>query len=235
MRVAVLSDVHGFSLNLQAVLNDIDQLGPWDRIVVAGDLAEEGPAPAESLDLIQARGLEAVMGNTDYNVISNAQEHPVRAWTRSQLGSQRLEWLAALPFEVRISPPDAVSPRHDLLVVHANPQDWNRAMHPEASPQEIADLVGDTKAAAIAFGHIHISYIRDVNGFLLVDVSSAGNPKDGDIRSRWGSLEWNGHAWAAQIHHVDVDTEAVVEQFRESGRPSADKAIAKYLKASYAD
>ncbi|MEA2594744.1 MAG: hypothetical protein QOF01_1213, partial [Thermomicrobiales bacterium] len=47
MRVAVMSDIHGFSLALETVLADIDLQGPFDEVVVAGDLCEVGPAPAE--------------------------------------------------------------------------------------------------------------------------------------------------------------------------------------------
>jgi hypothetical protein len=49
MRVAVMSDIHGFNFALETVLADLDQQGPFDEVVVAGDLCEVGPAPADVL------------------------------------------------------------------------------------------------------------------------------------------------------------------------------------------
>ncbi len=46
MRVAVMSDIHGFNLALETVLADLDAQGPFDEVIVAGDLCEVGPGPA---------------------------------------------------------------------------------------------------------------------------------------------------------------------------------------------
>ena len=43
MRIAILSDIHGNQLALQAVLHDLAQQPSIDQLVIAGDLCLKGP------------------------------------------------------------------------------------------------------------------------------------------------------------------------------------------------
>lgn len=68
MRVVVMSDIHGFNLALETVIADLDaETGrePVSAVIVAGDLCEGGPGPAETLALLHARGYTLLRGNTD--------------------------------------------------------------------------------------------------------------------------------------------------------------------------
>ena len=63
MRVAVLSDVHGNVVALDAVLADV---GDVDGLWFLGDLVAHGPRPVECVRRVRALpGLVAVRGNTD--------------------------------------------------------------------------------------------------------------------------------------------------------------------------
>ncbi|MGC4106132.1 MAG: metallophosphoesterase family protein [Thermomicrobiales bacterium] len=234
MKVAVISDIHGFSIALDRVLADIDVVGV-DRIIAAGDLCEGGPDPAGVLDRLQDRGIEAVQGNTDRDLAAESRTSKPARWVIQQLGPDGLATLRDLPFELRITPPGGHSPKDDLLVVHANPVDQDRALDPEASKREIEEILGDVEAAILAFAHIHISYIREVNGLTLVDVSAVGNPKDGRLVSRWGLFTWDEQEgrWLAEIRYVDYPLDETEAQVRESGMPNPDKVLAKLKRASY--
>ncbi|MGH7694362.1 MAG: metallophosphoesterase family protein, partial [Gemmatimonadaceae bacterium] len=50
MRVAVLCDIHGNLPALEAVLQDVRQIGP-DRVVIGGDVLP-GPMPRECLEAL---------------------------------------------------------------------------------------------------------------------------------------------------------------------------------------
>ena len=65
MRVAILSDIHGNAVALDAVLADLASRGPFDQIVVAGDLVWSGPRPREVVDRVQALRAAVIRGNTD--------------------------------------------------------------------------------------------------------------------------------------------------------------------------
>ncbi len=65
MRVAVISDIHGNKIALDAVLQDLAQQGPIDQVVIAGDLCLNGPQPAEVLETLQALHYPVIQGNVD--------------------------------------------------------------------------------------------------------------------------------------------------------------------------
>jgi len=163
MRVAVLSDIHGFDLALERVLDDIDATGPYDEIVVAGDLCEVGPRPDRVIELIRERGYQAIQGNTDANLVDGRYGYGAEEvhYARELIGQDGIDWLGSLQDQVRIAPPGGTSPQDDLLIVHANPHDQLRALDPSLSDRELLELLLPVEASAIAFGHIHICYTRE--------------------------------------------------------------------------
>lgn len=235
MRIAVLSDIHGFNLALETVLRDLDDQEPFDQIIVAGDLCEVGPAPQECLELLWARPFTVLMGNTDRDIVAAVRDGdatPAVRYVIDQIGADGLGYLAALPFDHRITPPGRTSPTDDLLVVHANPHDLNRQLHPDASDRDLRDVVGDTTAAAIAFGHVHICYTRQLDETLLVNVAAVGNAKGGDLRCKYGILTWDdaGH-WRAELRKLEYPLTETEAQVMTSGLPDPDKALRNLKRA----
>lgn len=235
MKVAVISDIHGFSLALDRVLADIAAEPGIDRIIAAGDLAEGGPDPVGVVDRLRQEGIPSVQGNTDRDLAAGVRNSTPARWVSRQLGKERLAWLGSLPFELRVSPNGAGDPANDLLVVHANPRDMDRHLHPDFSEREAREMIGDTPAAVIAFGHLHIAYQRVVGDMHLIDVSAVGNPKDEDLRSKWGLISWNPetHAWSTEIRYVEYPLDETVAQLKSSGYPNWRKAAKKLERASY--
>lgn len=239
MRIAVMSDIHGFSLALERVLADIDATGPHDAIVVAGDLCEVGPDPAGVVRIIRARGLPTVIGNTDWDLAEAARfgdRGGAVGFALRELGDEGVEWLAQLPFDRRITPAGGTSPDDDLLVCHANPNDLRQRLDPSMTDRELREVIGqETRAGAIAFGHIHLCYTRQLDDTLLVDVSAVGNPKDGDLSCKYGVVTWDmdSRKWTAEIRRVPYPVEETRAQMASSGLPGWERAFEKLLRASY--
>ncbi len=240
MRVAVMSDIHGFSLALETVIADLDRQGLLDAVIVAGDLCEVGPAPAEVLDMLRAKPetWAVLQGNTDRDLVQAARAGWGRGSVRfapEQIGDRGVAYLADLPFSHRITPPGGTSPVDDLLAVHANPRNLEEKLDPEMSDRELRETLGDARAAVIAFGHIHIAYTRRVGDTLLADVSAVGNPKDGDLRCKYGLLTWDPESgtWNVELHRLDYPLDATAAQIRASALPDPEKTLAKLLRASY--
>ena len=143
----------------------------------------------------------------------------------SLLGSDGISWLDSLPFEIRVSPPNALGPRDDLLIVHANPQNMYDALDPILPEVELLRLIGWTEAAMIAFGHIHICYIRQVGRYLLMDVSAVGNSKNHDLSSKWGIATWDESTrkWSAEFRTVPYPMEETRAEILACGVPSAEE------------
>ncbi len=74
MRVAVLADIHGNLLALNAVLTDLAAAGGADRFWVLGDLASFGPQPEGTLArLTSLPQAHIISGNTDRYLVTNAR------------------------------------------------------------------------------------------------------------------------------------------------------------------
>lgn len=235
LKIAIISDIHGFTLALDSVLADIESVGV-DQIIVAGDIVESGPDPVGAMESVRALDCPVIQGNTDYFVSENVPDGKLDAWTMNRMGAEGREWLRDLPFSHRVSPSGTRSAWDDLLVVHANPFDFYRAIPPDAGTHELSELLGETEAAVLAFGHIHIAYKRDLGRMTLLDVSAVGNPKDGDLRSKWGLATWDEdmHTWQTELRYVEYPLAETIDQMRESGMPNVDKHIKKLKRASYA-
>ncbi len=240
MRVAIMSDIHGFDLAFRAVLDDIDRNGPFDLIAVAGDLCVIGPRPDEVVRIAREREFAVVMGNTDFELVEgwrNGLDDPEIRYAAPLLGSEGMAWLEALPFEVRVSPPGARGPGDDLLIVHANPRNLHDSLDPDLPDVELLRLIGRTEAAMIAFGHVHLCYIRQVGRYLLMDVSAVGNSKNHDLSSKWGIATWDEAdcKWSAELRTVPYPLEETRAEIIACGVPSARKVIRKLEQAAYRD
>ncbi|HEV2107323.1 MAG TPA: metallophosphoesterase family protein [Thermomicrobiales bacterium] len=237
MRVAVMSDIHGFSLALDTVLTDLDALPPVDEIVVAGDLCQVGPAPRDVIEILRSRKMAVLQGNTDAYLVEAAdgRARAEQAFALDQIGEAGVEYLAGLPFERRITPPGGTSPDDDLLVVHANPHDLEQKLTLEMRDRELGNVIGDTRAAVIAFGHHHVSFTRQFGDMLLVDVSAVGNPKDGDLRCKYAIFTWDDSSrrWSVEQRKLPYPLAETTAQILGSGLPDPEKTLATLKRASY--
>src|SRR5919199_347624 len=192
MRLAILADIHGNLLALEAVLADLDARGGADALVIAGDLCLDGPRPREVLARIRALGCPVIQGNTDRDLAAapDRAAGPARddhaallAWTRARLGEDGVAYLRELPFSHRVDAPDAGA---TVLVVHANPRNLDDHLRPLAPEDSITPYLADLPpdVALVAFGHLHIPYTRRIGGITPADVSRLGLPKGGDRRAR---------------------------------------------------
>lgn len=241
MRIALLSDIHGNLMALDAVLADMALRGSFDHVIVAGDLVWAGPWPAEVVDRIRMLGARVIQGNTDaFFGVARDETPPGKregrfaehlAWMRERLGPERSAFLAGLPFSYRASPVEG----QDLLVVHANPFDLERDLRPSLTDDELDSLLledgHEPDWQALAFGHIHIPYQRRWRGRLLADVASVGLPMDGDPRAVYAILTWNGEDWNVEHHRVPYNIPEVLHKMLYGGLPRG-KHFAERLRSS---
>ncbi len=152
------------------------------------------------------------------------------AWTRELLGQERLDWLATLPFSARCSNGTSES---TILIVHANPLDMDTHLQPTMSEEELRPYLEPVNAGMLAFGHLHIPYLRPVGGILLADVSSVGHPKDLDLRAAYTVVRFDGERRSVEQVRVVYDVERAVRILRESDMPFAEEQAQDLLRASY--
>lgn len=236
MRVAVISDIHGNQIALEAVLQDLERQPAVNHLVIAGDLCLNGPCPRQVLEIVRGLNCPVIQGNVDEEVVNKALDKSAKkqtstAWTREQIGQAGINYLASLPASHRITN----SGGSDLLVVHANPLNLEDAIFPNAPDSMLEHLLGNLEPTigALAFGHLHIAYTRRWRHLLLADVASCGLPRDEDVRAAYGILTWQDNIWEAEIRRVPYDVKAVVKQIKTCGMPNAEKRVKTLLEARY--
>jgi hypothetical protein len=90
-RTALVGDIHGNLVALDAVLSDSERRGVHG-VVCIGDLAAGGPQPREAIERLRDLGCAAVRGNADEWLLGL---HEIVAWERAQLTERDCEWLAS--------------------------------------------------------------------------------------------------------------------------------------------
>lgn len=235
MRLAILSDIHGNLHALNRCLEDLAERGGADAVVAAGDLCLDGPKPREVLERLRAVGARCLRGNTDRMVgVDDAAEFddedaPGIAWTREQIGASWMAWLAALPPSLAFGD-DA----DGLLVCHANPRSDDEHVWPDADEATLERLFDGVVQRTTAFGHLHLPFVRAWRDRVLINVASAGLPKDGDPRAHYAILTQRPGGWEVQSRRVGFDVEKVARQLRRSGMPELRDRLRTLYRHRYA-
>ncbi|MDQ6877651.1 MAG: metallophosphatase family protein [Candidatus Dormibacteraeota bacterium] len=244
MRLAILSDIHGNPIALDAVLADIDAGGGVDGYLVLGDLVALGYDPVGVLErLVALKGAAFLRGNTDRYVVTgdrpppsvqDARQNPDLlprlievansfAWTQGYVAASGwLDWLAKLPLELRLNLPDKTR----LLSVHASPgRDDGNGITPTTTIDLLQELVAGCEADLVCVGHTHLPLDRRVGMVRVVNVGSVSNPLTDDLRANYVLLAATHSEYQLQQRRVDYDHQAVIEAVRRSRHPAAEFLI----------
>ncbi len=243
MKIALLSDIHGNSVALDAVLTDIKAQGGVDAYWILGDLVAIGHDPVGVLErLAKVPNARFVRGNTDRYVFAGDRPAPSLAeseadpkllpilvevvgslaWTQGALTANGwVDWLAQLPLEIAAVLPDATR----LLGVHASPGlDEGDGIAPGMSDDEIEVSLRGCDATLICVGHTHRPLNRRVGHWHVVNLGSLSNPQlDATYKgASYVMLVADRTGYQVEHRRVDYDRAAViatVERQRHPGGP----------------
>jgi putative phosphoesterase len=181
MLIALLSDVHGNAVALEAVLKDLEALGP-DRMVCLGDVAGWGPQPSKCVRLLADSGCGVVQGNSDAWMLSpepfeNPTEEQRRteeidSWCLSQLSTEDLAKLRGYESTLEVPVGDDLS----LLCCHGSPQSFHDSMLSDTPGEALEVMLAGVAAKVIAAGHTHVPMLRRHGDLLLANPGSVGMP-----------------------------------------------------------
>lgn len=236
MKLAVLADIHSNLAALQAVVDDIVAWRP-DVVVVAGDIVNRGPQPAECLALVlelqQTAGWLTLLGNHEEYVIAQAQPNPPgdgptadifrsTRWTLARLEGD-VAPLLTLPFQQVTAAPDGGEAR----IVHASARGTRDGIFPTTLDETLRMQVGQPAPALLCVGHTHVPLVRQVDRTTVVNVGAVGLPFDGDRRASYGRLTWRGGRWLAEVTRLDYDWRRTEQAYTTSGFLDAGGPLVK--------
>ncbi len=240
-RLAVLSDVHGNLLALEAVLADLQAQGEPDITWVLGDLAAFCPWPAETLArLRELPNVAFLQGNTDRYLVTGrrpvvrvgssedwaalpstlAQRDANFRWTVERLSYADYQFLRDLPPQLAMDVPGYGS----VVAVHATPADDEAVILPDDSDEQVRlhlfDL--DVQPRLYLYGHTHRPVDRTVDGVRLVNDGSVGLPLDGDPRPAYALIDLAGGEGRVTLRRVEYDRAAVIAELNRVEHPARE-------------
>ena len=225
MKIAVLADVHSNFVALQAAVEHLERWQP-DKVILAGDLVNRGPRPAECLEFFQARasqpGWKSVRGNHEDYVIEQGspgapvsgpafEVHRASRWTYQRLGCD-LQPLLEMPFQQSVFAPDG----SELRVVHASMSGIRDGIYPHTPDVQLAGQIAPAPAV-LCVGHTHRPLIRECGRTLVVNAGSVGLPFDGNQELAYAQITWWGGVWRAEIVRVPYDLAQARADFFDYG------------------
>ena len=236
MRVALISDVHGNAVALDAVLADIEGRGA-DALVFLGDAATVGPQPVEALARLKETGCACIRGNHDEAVLemerAEALLFPLRLISTLQWCAQRLspddrEYLRSFTPTLRLS----LGPGATLLCCHGSPRSNIEGLLATTPPETLDTFFEDPTIDILAAGHTHIQMLRQHAGRLIVNPGSVGHafvrtPAPGQTPellpwAEYALLTWHDGTLSVDLRRVPYDHAALVALLVASDLPIKD-------------
>jgi putative phosphoesterase len=222
-RVAVVSDVHGNAVALEAVLRDVTAEAP-DLIVFGGDLTW-GPLPEETRALVEPLRSSAIFlrGNAERALAEAAQGDRASAdlsprgrWMLRRHSQATRDFLAEFveTAVVDVAGLGAVrfchgSPRSDEeLITYATPEPRMRAL---------LEGVGE---AVLVSAHTHIQFDRTVAGIRSLNPGSVGMPYEGRPGAYWAMLGPD-----VDLRRTEYDLDEAVRRYRATDDPMAEQMV----------
>ena len=239
MKIALLSDIHGNDLALQAVLDHIERQGSADAFWVLGDLAAIGHAPVRALEIVAALpNLKVIRGNTDRYLVSGERPGPTRAqaladpsqldllielegnfsWTQGAVTAAGWwDWLASLPLEFRETLPDGTR----ALGVHASPgRDAGPGLLPDDAQAETQALLRDCTEGLVMVGHTHQAFSFHFGNQHIINPGSVSNPGGTDPRASYATIQADTGGYQVEFHKVAYDYRRVIQILEEIKHPA---------------
>ncbi len=222
MRILIVSDIHA-NWDALAAINE-----PHDVCVCLGDLVDYGPEPSRCVRWAMDHAHYAIRGNHDHGV---AQGIPVTGEkgyryltkvTRPQmwdaLGAEERRYLLQLPVTQR-----AILGGRRFLLVHATPRD-PMDEYLMRDPIVWAKRLQNVDADVVCVGHSHIQFNLQLDGVVVVNPGSVGQPRDGDPRAAYAVIEDQ----KIELKRVAYPIEETVARVEASPLPERAKQLLAY-------
>jgi len=228
-RVAAIYDIHANLPALEAVLEEIAQLGV-QRIVVGGDVFP-GPMPLETFARLRElrTPTDFIYGNCEVAVLAaRAGQDPghmperskeAMRWTAKQLSSDAEQVLRGWPKTLSLE----VNALGEVLFCHGTPRDENEIFTRLTPESAVMRAFAGVKANVVVCGHTHMQFDRAIGGIRVVNAGSVGMPF-GRAGADWVLLGPD-----VELRHTDYDLARAAERVRAAKYPQAEEFATKYI------
>jgi putative phosphoesterase len=235
MRLALISDLHGNEVALNAVLADAH--GAFDQLVCLGDVATLGPRPGAVLARLRDLRCPCILGNHDEFMLNAALIHSYSESalivasvdaTRQALSPEELALISGFSRTIAFG---------DVLLYHGTPRSNMEDLLADTPTARIDEMLGGTRALVFAGGHTHLQMVRQHRGALIVNPGSlglpfreytAGGPSVILPHAEYAIVEVQSQGIRVDVRRVALDRRALASQLDGWENPLAGPLRAAY-------
>ncbi len=234
MRVAICTDIHGNRQAFEAVIAAAEEDGA-EELWCLGDLVGYGAEPDACVALADANCSICLAGNHDLAVVDvlSLEEFSRGAalaaqWTRDVIAPDTRKYLLGL------SP---LGSAEGIGLFHASPRDpvWEYVL--SGLTAELCFDATDFRVSLIGHSHVALSFHRPegepasgttrregteldlTDGEWLINPGSTGQPRDGDPRAAWVTLDTD--RWTATYRRAEYDIAGAQAAIRAARLPDS--------------
>ena len=234
-KIAVLSDIHGNTTALEAVLADA-RAAEVDEYWLLGDILMPGTGRRRILDLLASLPITArVLGNwenglwlglhrkLDSTKVSHRYLLRQSQYILEEISPKEIEELHDQPMQVHRQFGDLT-----VGITHHLPdKNWGRELIHTGKQEDFDRLVTEPYASIAVYGHIHQQFLRyGSDGQLILNPGSIGQPffldvkLRKDLRAQYMILEFDEAGLSdVDFRRVDYDVEAELQLAKDLKLP----------------
>lgn len=209
MKIAVLSDIHGNSAALTAVLQAARECNV-SRLFILGDLVGYYYHPGSVMKLLESWPRDVVQGNHERMLqeaaLSPASKEQLRKrygrgldCVFEQLEPEELHYLLHLP-EKREITIDGMR----FLLCHGAPWDRDCYVYPDAPPETLRNCVV-TGSDVVLMGHTHYPFFFNIDGCTVANAGSVGQARDQGSMASWLLIDTSNRTFVSKHTNYNSD------------------------------
>lgn len=180
-KIAVITDIHGNSAALNAVLSDIEKENQVEHIYCLGDVIAIGHETNQVLEKLYSRkDVSYVLGNHDEAILrilngeepeSNGEERDHHYWIAKNINKDFFKFLSDMPRRL-----ECVINDKKFLFLHYHLDEYNRFLSIDTDPSatKLDDLYKNKDADIVCFGHHHALHHFKGNHRVYLNPGSLG-------------------------------------------------------------
>lgn len=240
-RIAVISDIHGNCVALDAVLADLRHAAV-DQVVCLGDAIQGGTRPAETVQRLRELTCPVVMGNADAWLLTGAVtgaepftegQERARQWSLAQLSPDDRAFIAGFMPTVTVP----LSAERQLLCFHGSPASFDEILLPTTPVEDFRRALASYVPAILTGGHTHMQQVRRLDTTFFFNPGSVGvayshdQPEDNFRLDPWAEyaiLSETDGVIGLEFRRVPLPMTALHQALAGSDHPGVKRLLGEY-------
>jgi putative phosphoesterase len=214
MKIAVLADIHGNLIALEAVLKDI-KANKIDQIIVLGDMITDFPDDTNTvLDIIKDKAQYIIKGNRESYLLNRDinfngyKQFLTINQTHDIISPDNLKFISSLPEQISIIYDNLFS----LRCVHGTPFSPFELIY-EDDESTIKKVLSSINEKILLCGHSHCQWYKEIGDKIILNPGSVGINFSGDKTAQYAIIKYENGIVSIRLKALPYDFETLKSKY----------------------